>query len=172
MIAEPPGPDRLGRGFLWLGWIAGLALLYSLFAGPVERRMDPNRRLDALQTAEFAEVRLRADGAGHYRAPGEINGHAVRFMLDTGATDVAIPGHLAAELGLVAGQPIQVHTARGVGRAYRTRIQTLSIGPIELRNLSGTIAPEMQGEVLLGMNVLGRLEMEQRERVLTLRQTR
>ena len=91
-------------------------------------------------------------------------------MLDTGASDVAIPAKLADELGLKRGQPVQYQTANGIVTAYRTTLDSVSIGPMIVRNVSASINPGMQDmEILLGMSVLKHVEFTQRGDTLILR---
>ena len=92
-------------------------------------------------------------------------------MLDTGATNVAIPAHLADKLNLQRGHRHQVMTANGIAEAFGTRINTLTIGDILLRDIRASINPSMAGnEILLGMSALKQIEFTQRGDQLTLRQ--
>ena len=92
------------------------------------------------------------------------------FLLDTGATDVAVPGALAQELGLEAGAPVSVNTANGRSTGYRTRLSELTLGDIRLQDVRALIVPGMDGdEVLLGMSALKQLEFTQRDGTLVLR---
>ncbi len=76
----------------------------------------------------FIEVRLLSNGQGHFVLDGAINGQVVHFMLDTGATDVAIPESLAKDLNLQRGSPVMLSTANGRTEGYRTRLDTLQVG--------------------------------------------
>ena len=147
-----------------LGWVLIIILLTWLFTKP-----EPE-----------AQIRIGADGErellipigydGHYRLMGEINSVPVPFMVDTGATTIAVPGDLARDLELKQGMPIQVLTANGPARAYVTNIQSLRLGDIELRDVRASINPQMQGmDILLGMSALGQLEFEQNNEGLVLR---
>ena len=108
--------------------------------------------------------------AGHYLAPGKINGTTVKFLLDTGATDVAIPEKLAERLQLKKGSRTLSQTANGVVRSYSTVLDRISLGGIELYNIRASIFPGMpSGEVLLGMSFLKHLEMVQKGNTLTLK---
>jgi aspartyl protease family protein len=115
---------------------------------------------------------LKRNPAGHYLVPGIINGQSVTFMLDTGATQVALPAGLSAQLGLRAiGPAIQVVTANGTVTARMTLIDELAFGPFVLRQVHATLNPGMNDDdiILLGMNVLKRLEFTQRGDTLVLR---
>lgn len=163
--------QRTGRGMLTLAWIAALGLATVFFSGVLERRENPNQRVESSVNAGVAEVRLERNRYGHYVATGTINGNAVQLMLDTGATAVAIPGAMAADLGLERGREIMVDTANGRASAYLTTLREVRLGSIVMREVPATITPGMDGdEVLLGMSFLKHLELIQRGRELTLRQ--
>lgn len=143
-------------GAMWWGFDAFLA-----------HRDHPNR--DLRTEAPSGPVVLQANRGGHYVAPGTINGEPVTFLVDTGATAVAIPAGLADRLGLRRGARINVATAAGPATAYRTRIDRLQLGGIQARGVRATINPAMDGSgVLLGMTFLRHLDFRQRDGKLIL----
>ncbi|WP_408004273.1 retropepsin-like aspartic protease family protein [Zestomonas carbonaria] len=157
---------------LVLAWGAGLLLATHYFGVWEERREHPNRQPQSLHGDGYIEVRLASSRGGHYLLDGQINGQVVTFLLDTGATAVAVPAGLAERLGLQPGAPVQVRTANGTVTAHRTRLGTLNLGDIELRDVAALITPGMEGdEVLLGMSALRQLEFTQRDGTLVLRQS-
>jgi aspartyl protease family protein len=90
--------------------------------------------------------------------------------VDTGATDVAVPAHLASKLQLRAGRESLASTANGVVRVAESTIDTLRIGDIVLNNVDANLNPGMQdNHILLGMSVLRQLEFTQRGDWLILR---
>lgn len=92
-------------------------------------------------------------------------------MLDTGATDVAIPEALGRELGLERGSPVQLSTANGRTEGYRTRLTSLQLGDIRLQDVRAIVVPGLDGQtVLLGMSALKQLEFTQRGGTMLLRQ--
>ena len=101
----------IARLFSHLTWIILLGLFYLLFQDRLLQQNDPNRNLKTTQSHQ--PVVLKRNRQGHYIAPGMINGQPVRFLLDTGATDLSIPGRLADELGLIPGQASYASTANG-----------------------------------------------------------
>ena len=106
---------------------------------------------------------------GHYVARGEINHQPVTLLLDTGATQLSIPEHIARQLDLPRGRQFPVSTANGMVRVTATRIKSLSIGEITLYDLDANINPGMtDNTLLLGMNALGQLELLQQGNFLTL----
>jgi aspartyl protease family protein len=114
---------------------------------------------------------LYADSRGHYVSDCQINGATLKFMLDTGATSVALNSGDAqfANIDWRRGEPILTNTANGVVTAYRVTIATLKIGGITLNQVEGTVleggSPSV---VLLGMSALNRLEMKRQDIAMTL----
>ena len=115
-------------------WVLLLGILTVHFSGWLDERDDPNRSV-AGTVSEFdvREVRLFQNRVGHYLAKGKINGSPVRFVLDTGATAVTVPGRVAEHLGLQAGRAQLARTANGTITTYRTRLDEVSLGTIRLR---------------------------------------
>ena len=97
MSQQAPG-KRAGRVLLILAWCAGLFLATRFFGEWEARRENPNSAVTSQQGAGYIEVKLVSNGQGHFVASGQINGQPATFMLDTGATDVAIPVALAERL--------------------------------------------------------------------------
>ena len=166
-------PGRGAGKAMWIVvWLLGLFLATRFFAQWQDTQRNPNQQPESAVGSGYTEVRLASNGQGHFLASGLINGEAVEFLLDTGATDVAIPAALAERLGLPRGTPISLHTANGQSTGYRTRISRLQLGDIVLTEVRALIAPGMPGEeVLLGMSALKQLEFTQRDGTLLLRQT-
>lgn len=161
----------IGRFFVWFAWLGALGMLYYFFDGALSKQQNPNQQVESYRQGNQAVVVLKQNQAGHYVANGSINQRPVTFLLDTGATQVAIPGHLANQLGLRQGQQIQVRTANGIAVAYQTELAQLQLGEILLRNVAATIVPDYHSNhILLGMSALRALEFSQRDRQLTIRQ--
>ena len=140
-----------------------IGAMWWAFDGYLDRRSHPNRDLRTGPGAA-ARVVLEAGPGGHYAVPGEINGRPVRLLVDTGASHVAVPASLADELALERGPRIRVATAAGPASAYRTRIDRIALGGIELRDVRGSINPSMGGDyVLLGMTFLRHLDFRQED---------
>ncbi|OLU13011.1 MULTISPECIES: TIGR02281 family clan AA aspartic protease [unclassified Pseudomonas] len=171
-MSEQPAGRRAGRVMLVLAWGAGLLLATHFFGNWEDAKQHPNRQPESVHGDDYVEVRLASSPGGHYRADGQINGEAVSFLLDTGATQVAIPSQVARDLGLQAGAPVQIRTANGIATAHRTRLERLQLGDIILHDVSALIAPGMDGdEILLGMSALKQLEFSQKGGSLMLRQS-
>lgn len=147
---------RRGRGFLWLGAIALLAGLTALFSA-----VDDGRRGAQMVQSSGSGVIVQRDRSGHYLAVGQINGVEVDFLIDTGATDVAIPESVARSLGLEFGPQVTVMTAAGPVSAWMTRLDEVRLGQLYLRNVRGTITRAPMSEVLLGMSFLRHFSLNQ-----------
>lgn len=169
-MSQAPG-KRAGRVLMVLAWAAAMFLATRFFGDWEARQENPNSEVQSTQGDGFVEVRLLSNGQGHFVADGAINGRVVHFMLDTGATDVAIPEALARDLDLARGAPVTLSTANGRTEGYRTRIDSLLLGDIHLRDVRALVVPGLDGQaVLLGMSALKQLEFTQRGGTMLLRQ--
>ncbi|MBX3607162.1 MAG: retroviral-like aspartic protease family protein [Piscinibacter sp.] len=113
---------------------------------------------------EVIEIRRGPDG--HYHWPGRINDRAVEFLVDTGATGTAIPAQLAAELRLEGLGGVTSNTAGGVVRGEVVRADIALEGGVRAERLHVVALPGLADRPLLGMDVLGRLQWQQRDGVL------
>lgn len=162
---------KLGSRMLWIFWIILLGALVMFFGNWQEKQYNPNQHVKSSSNEQSRTITLKRNRAGHYVASGAINDKPTVFLLDTGATDVAVPEDLAKQMGLIRGQAISVMTANGIARAYQTEIRSLKLGNITLHNVRAAITPGMQGlEVLLGMSALKQLDFNQSGDILTLTQ--
>ncbi|NKB34198.1 MAG: TIGR02281 family clan AA aspartic protease [Pseudomonadales bacterium] len=150
----------------------GLIALTVFFDDWLGNQANPNRNPDSsISNTGIREVALERNRQGHYVADGQINGIPVTFLLDTGATDVAIPSGIAEEANLVRGYAHQASTANGVVTVFSTEIDELRIGNIALYDIDASVTPSMLGNtILLGMSALRQVEFTQSGSTLTLRQ--
>lgn len=163
------GPRSLGKGMILAAWVVLIGLLTLLFQQRMEQADNPNQQLEPLGSKGQGLV-LRRNRAGHYVAPGEINGRPVSFLVDTGATEIAIPERVARRLGLPKGATTQTITANGQAEVWNTRLDRVRLGPILQHRLPAVILPNMPGDqVLLGMRFLRPLELLQRDDQLQIR---
>ena len=104
---------------------------------------------------------LPADSRGHFMTQGTINGRTVSFMLDTGATAVAMSVADAQRIGLdySKGQPAQVNTANGVAPAWRVKLASVRVGDVEVYDVDGVVSPQAMPFVLLGNSFINRFSM-------------
>lgn len=151
-------------------WVVVIGLLTLFFNDFLEGERNPNQSvLSRTNDDGSSEVVLQRNRYGHYVATGRINGTDVEFLVDTGASDVSIPGNLAMDLGLARGAPVTYSTANGTVTGYRTVIDRLELGSLELRNVRASINPSYdERDILLGMSVLKQLDFSQRGDTLIL----
>ncbi len=171
----PPPPDAentsgMGKGMIALAIIVFLLMLTFFFQSALEKQYNPNQKVQSQKTADGrVAVVLRRNRSGHYVSSGSINGRKVVFLLDTGATQVAIPQSLSQYLGLRPGRAISLSTANGKSIGQRTIIDELRIGDIVLYQVPAVITPNLD-DILLGMSALKELEFTQKGNTLTLKQ--
>jgi len=151
-------PAPLGRAFIWLAAIGALGGLTALFNAMESGRGEQVSRMDE---SGRAIVVLQRDDSGHYIAEGAINGRPITFLVDTGATDVALPESAARELGLDFGPQVTVMTAAGPVAAWRTRLARVTVGGLVLENVRATITRGSMNEALLGMSFLRHFDLRQ-----------
>lgn len=123
-------------------------------------------------TAERRSVSLTADARGHFAAAGSLNGYPMSFLVDTGATSIAINAAEAKRMGLdyKAGQAVGVGTAAGVVAAWRVKFSTVKVGSITLNQVDGMVVESGLNVPLLGMSFLNRMEMKRDGQTMTLTQ--
>jgi aspartyl protease family protein len=164
-MQQPNNTDpnkSLGRYMGYGSWLLLLVLLTFLFSRWLDYQENPNRNL-SVSTEGGGSVELLRNRSGHYVATGLINGIEVTFLLDTGATHVAVSESLAQRAGLRKGLSGSSMTANGMVRTWLTVIDEVRLGPILQRQVRASILPSMHGnEVLLGMSFLKHLELIQR----------
>lgn len=152
-------------------WIIFFFMLFFLFSKLMNKMNNPNDAVATSYVDGRKEVVLQRNQYGHYVATGAINGEPVVFLVDTGATDIAIPENIADKLGLIKGHAFQATTANGLTTAYSTRLDEVALGDITLRDVRGSILSNAgTDEILLGMVFLKHLEMNQKGDQLTLTQ--
>lgn len=125
-----------------------------------------HRAAQARFTAGDEVIEIRRGTDGHYHWPGHVNGIEVEFLIDTGATGTAIPLRLARELGLQALGSVQSSTAGGVVTGEVVRADIALQGGVQAQRLRVVALPGLAERPLLGMDVLGRLQWQQRDGVL------
>lgn len=167
--ASPPALNQFTIAIIWFALIiVAMALIFSHMLDDIN---NPNQQLEVSynQNGE-REIVLERNKYGHYVATGQINGQSVEFFLDTGATVVAIPEHIAERLDLKKGQSFITQTANGNSKSYETTLDSLSLGDIVMTNVPASISSGMEfDEILLGMSFLKHLDMRQQGKTLTLR---
>ncbi len=150
--------------------MAAFAAIYLLFSGLLQ---SPPPQL--VVSPQGTRVTLYADRSGHFRGDGSINGVAVEFLVDTGASYLSLPESLANRLGLkgaLADSPrVLLETAAGQVAAYRTLVEVVRFSGIEQHHVAAVVVPGL-AQPLLGMNFLKHLEIQQRDGEMVLQQHR
>jgi aspartyl protease family protein len=113
-------------------------------------------------SSDRQRITLAADARGHFFADGSVDGGPVRFLVDTGASMVALPGSDANRLGIDyrKGPRGIIQTAGGNVIAYRVTLDRVKVGGIELSNVDGVVLEQGLDIALLGMSFLNRVEMQ------------
>jgi len=153
-------PRRVGLAFALSAWALLLAMLAWLAWGWLDERKAPVPETRFDQEGRRQVILARGPG-GHYVARGLINGQRVSFLVDTGATLVAVDEALARELGLKKGLRLRLQTANGEVEGWRTLIANLAIGGLVAEDVAAVIQPGLGDEVLLGMSFLERVAFSQ-----------
>lgn len=162
---------KQGWLFMLFGWALAFFMVTAFYHGVLKAQRNPNNL--SVMSMQDGELVLEKNRGGHYMVEGTINGRVVTFLVDTGASRVALSERLANEIGLEKKTPGTVETAAGTTPAWSTDIAELQIGFIRFDGLRGVIIPGLDDDmVLLGMNALGSLEIVQSGDTLALRPPR
>jgi aspartyl protease family protein len=160
------------RGVRMVRWQDGAAVVES---GGVLRELHvggtPARLAASGGVASAArEVVIPVTSGGHFVTAGSINGRPVRFMVDTGATLVALSQAEADRIGVVYrdGERVMMNTANGSVPAHRVTLGRLRLGEVELVNVAAIVVPAAMPMVLLGNSVLARFQMRRENDVMRL----
>jgi aspartyl protease family protein len=162
---SPPTFNKITIVIIWLLLLGATTLLFNSILDDIN---NPNQQLSiSVNESGQQEIILERNKYGHYIATGMINGHSVEFLLDTGATLVAIPEHIADRINLKKGQRFQSQTANGNSLSYSTKVDSLSLGGIVMTNVPASISSGMKfDEILLGMSFLKHLQLTQQGKTL------
>ena len=106
-------------------------------------------------------VVLKADNRGHFIERGQINGKTMVYMVDTGASSVAIGRSDAERMGLpfLKGQPVMMRTANGDAQGWSLRLDSVRVGDVEVFGVDAVVAPLAMPYVLLGNSFLAHVQM-------------
>jgi aspartyl protease family protein len=117
------------------------------------------------------QVTISQNQHGQYNFLGEINGYKAKFILDTGATYITVPGSIAKKLSLPVGGSYYSHTANGRSLSYASEAKVVNVGGIALFNVEVSISTGLEGDaILLGMSFLKNLSVTQKDGKITISQ--
>lgn len=124
----------------------------------------------AASAGSGSQIVLTAGSGGHFVTQGSINGKAVSFIVDTGATHVALSQTVAEQIGLNyrGGQRSVGQTANGTIVAYRVTLDSVRIGDVQVYNVEAAVLPAGMEQVLLGNSFLTRFQMKRENDKMTL----
>lgn len=124
----------------------------------------------ASSAAPPRQIVMAMGPGGHYTTIGMVNGQVTTFLVDTGASSVAISQVEAEKLGLryLYGKRIVTQTANGIVPAYVIQLASVRIGQIEVRDIEAVVIPGALSHVLLGNSFLNRFQMRRENEVMTL----
>ena len=183
-LPRPPRPPgrapggfvrRLRHAAVWLALAAVLAIGYSyrFELTDLVDRLGGEIIPYAAVTSEDGSVRVRAHRDGHFYVNSRANGQEIRFLVDTGATSVALSPADAARIGFDLAQldfSRRLQTAGGMVRGAPVVIRSLEIEDIRLSNVRAIVNEQAMPHSLLGISALDRLRgYEVRDGTLTLR---
>jgi aspartyl protease family protein len=128
------------------------------------------RRGAAPTSAGPTRIVLTADGQGHFMPTGQINGRAVQFMVDTGASQVVMSESDARRINLKfeQGQPVRVSTANGMATGYRVVLSSVRVGEVQVYEVAAIVLPQAMPYILLGNSFLTRFQMQRNNDQMTL----
>ncbi|MBT5811953.1 MAG: TIGR02281 family clan AA aspartic protease [Rhodospirillaceae bacterium] len=159
---RPNVPKLLRHGAIWMGVIVVIVLFYAY---RFELSGVKDRLLGELvpgmgQVGAGGEIHFRAGGDGHFRLEALVNDAPVRFLLDTGASDIILDPADAVRLGFNLDQldySRRYRTANGVVKGAPVHLRSVRVGPIEVRDVRASVNGAPLGASLLGVSFLERL---------------
>ena len=113
-------------------------------------------------TARGNKIVMTVGSGGHFLSSGTINGRAVQFMVDTGASVIGLGMSEAERLGLnyKSGQEVRMQTANGLVPAWRVKLSSVRIADVELYDVDAVVGAQSMPYVLLGNSFLSRFKMQ------------
>lgn len=154
----------IGQGLkMFAGWVLVFLAAFVAFTlkddfMALGKRVLAESRGEGQAVAVGRELRIRKAMDGHFWVNGELNGHKVRFLVDSGATVTSISAGTAARADIATGGfPVMVNTANGIVEARRGRADRLRIGSIERRDVAVHVSETLGETDVLGMNFLSSL---------------
>ena len=163
---------RAGESFAGVEVIEATAAFVRVMVDGSEHRLELDGRIqtDFGAAPVKTTIRLTPGRGGHYFADGKINGHAIHFLVDTGATSIAVNKHAAKRMGinyLVDGRAGMVETASGPAPAYGVRFNEVRVRGLVARNVRGVVIDSSSPkEALLGQSFLNLFDLRREGTVM------
>ena len=112
--------------------------------------------------ARSSRIVMHAESGGHFFSGGAINGQAVRFIVDTGATSVSLGVPEAERIGLKYrnGELARSSTANGTVTIWKVKLDSVRVGDVEIHDVDASVIPAAMPFVLLGNSFLSRFQMK------------
>ncbi len=129
------------------------------------------RSSGAFKAPDKAIVRIPRGGNNHFFTPGRINNRPVNFMVDTGASAIAMNAQMAQSLGLdyKGGRRVKVDTANGVADGFYVMLNNVAVGTVTVNNVRAIVLDgDSPREILLGNTYLSRVNMKVENEILVL----
>jgi len=145
-----------------LGWLLVFALTYALIV-----RFVPGFGTPRIEVTQDGALVLHANQSGNYEVPGTINAVPVLFIVDTGASTVSISNAMAQRMGISGCMPTISSTANGAIPNCTAVAHTLTFGNFAVHDVQVGVLRQLGRHALLGMNVLSRMNLSQRDGVMT-----
>lgn len=136
-------------------WMTIATCLYFIIVY-IEKKQIQNRI-----TIQNDSVEITRSRDGHYYWTGSVNGYPVTFLIDTGASITSIPQEAVQKAGLTLGPSIELQTANGSRSSHIVKGELCLEGGICIKDLPMTIIASEDGEGLLGMNVINKMDWSQ-----------
>ena len=116
----------------------------------------------APSNAYYRTVTLNSDRRGHFQTDARVDGRSIEFLVDTGASTVALRESSAARLGIhpsARDYTVRMQTANGIGKGARVRLDRVELNGITVRDVDAVVVPdEALSTNLLGMSFLSRVK--------------
>ena len=117
-----------------------------------------------------SRIVLTESSGGHFMTAGQINGRAVQFMVDTGATSISMSTQDAERAGISykSGVPVQISTANGAAQGFRIKLNSVRVADVEVYDVEAVVIPQPMPFLLLGNSFLTRFQMKRENNLMTL----
>ena len=113
-------------------------------------------------SSNYSTVTLNSDSRGHFQIDARVDGRSIEFLVDTGASSIALRESSAAKLGIhpsARDYSVKMQTANGIGKAARVQLGRVEVGGITVRDVVALVVPdESLSTNLLGMTFLSRVK--------------